>query len=147
MGQYKFIYSTPTSFNVIKYTIRMMAINDYIKCLEQKINQLVENKMFIWNTELINCGIFWGGFAVINTLGQIPIQIAVAIYLFFKFTDTLQTDQILKKFHSWFSTLLIIELICIFGMLIDTLLIQILVIRKVKKCGFGKRVIRDNTSL
>lgn len=54
-------------YNTIKYTIRMMGINGYIKYLENTINILMEEKVFSWNTRLINSGCF-GGFGFVTTM-------------------------------------------------------------------------------
>lgn len=119
-------------YNVVKYTTRMMAINGYIKKLERKINVLMSDKIFLWNSELINSGFFRGGFAVITTVAQLPIHIIAAIYLLFQFVNTLKVDTLFKPYHLMLFILLGVELIGMICMLVDAAVVQKIVMKKVE---------------
>ena len=112
-------------YNLIKYSIRMMGINAYMKHLETSINTLVGKKIFIWNNELINCSCLKkGGFAVITTAAQIPIYVAIAIFILVKFINTLSNDIIFKQYHTILIILLFAEFVFISFMLIDFIFVQ-----------------------
>jgi len=118
-------------YNLIKYSIRMMGINGYMKHIETSINTLVGNKIFLWNNELINCSFLKVGFAVITTAAQIPIYVAITIYILVKFRNALISDIIFKPYHTILTILLFVEFVCILIMIIDFIFVQKEVLKKI----------------
>lgn len=124
-----------TPYNLIKYTIRMLAINGYIKHMEREINILTKGNTFLWNSELINSSFFKGGFSAITTLAQVPLHLVSGLYLIVKFKETLTFDTYFKSFHAVLVVCMILEALILILMLIDAVLIQNIIAKKIKEKG------------
>lgn len=122
-------------YNLIKYTIRMLAINGYIKHMEREINILTKGNTFLWNSELINSSFFKGGFSTITTLAQVPLHFVSCLYLIVKFIETLSFDMYFKSYHTVLVVCMILEVLILILMLIDAVLIQKIIAKKIKKKG------------
>lgn len=118
-------------YNVVKYTIRMMGINGYIKYLESKVNFLMKDDVFLWNSHLIDSG-FFGGFALVSTLAQIPIHVVAFIFLVCKFLETQKSTIYFQEYHSLLNMMLVMEAFFIGFMLLDAALVQQIVLEKLE---------------
>ena len=117
-------------YNLIKYTTRMLTINRYIKHLENNINDLMKGNVFLWYTELINSSIFPGGFATITTLGLIPINIPILIFIGVKYSEALKIETVFSPYYNLFTYCLLSELIIMGLMLLNTVMIHKVVDKK-----------------
>lgn len=116
-------------FNTLKYSIRMMGINGYIKYLEYKINNFMEENVFSWNTRLINSGYF-GGFAFTTTLAQIPIYIVCFIFLFKKYLEIKNEGVYFKEYYFVFDIFLAILILSIIFMFVNAIFVQPIILGK-----------------
>lgn len=116
-------------YNVIKYTIRMLGINGYIEYLERKINDLVGEEAFSWNSRLINSG-FFGGFSFVTTIVQIPLYVACSIFIIKKYLEVQTGEGFFSGYYTTLNILLIVLLLSISLMLVNLLFMRSIVLKK-----------------
>lgn len=120
-------------FNLIKYTIRILINNGYLKHLEKQINLLMNDKMFLLNRVLKDTSTFSWGFAVSTTLVQIPIYLAISSFLMREFIEAFRTNEGLGGFGVFLVVCLVVEVFLILIMLMDLILVQTKVIMKIEE--------------
>lgn len=111
-------------YNLIKFTIRILGINEYICYMEQEINSLLKTEVFMWNRKLINTSVFPGGFAFVTTLAQIPIHLVTVVFLIYKFCDTINYNEAFGEYRIFLSIALFLVLFGMILMLIDCVMIK-----------------------
>lgn len=116
-------------YNIIKYSIRMLGINAYLEYLEKKINLLVGEETFLWNSKLIDSG-FFGGFAISTTAAQIPINLACALFLAKKYIDVQSAHIYFAEYYLPLNILIILLLLFILIMIINLLCTNEIILEK-----------------
>lgn len=104
-------------YNIIKYTIKMLGIGAYIKYLEKKINKEKSKAIFMWGSYLISSN----SFGLIGGIAQIPCYAAVVIFLFYMFFENVFKKGVPLWCSYTLTTLLIVQAIVLFLMLIKCL--------------------------
>lgn len=77
-------------FNILKYTIKMMGLDAYIRYLEQQLNTFHKKSLFKWQSYLI----YANSYSVAGGLVQVPIFLALAIFLGCKFFASINSYSI-----------------------------------------------------
>lgn len=63
-------------FNILKYTIKMMGLDAYIRYLEQQLNEFHKKSLFKWQSYLI----YANSYSVVGGVVQIPTFLAMALF-------------------------------------------------------------------
>lgn len=97
-------------YNVLKYTIKMLGMDAYIRHLESLINEIRKEPLFLWQSKLI----YSNGYSVLGCAAQLPCFVAILIFLGIKFIEVIQ-DQTFNLFPYWkpiLISLLILQVLC-----------------------------------
>ena len=83
-------------YNVLKYTIKMLGMDAYIRHLESLINNIRKEPLFLWQSKLI----YSNGYSVLGFAAQVPCFGAIFIFLGIKFVEV-ANDQDFTLFPNW----------------------------------------------
>ncbi len=120
-------------YNIIKYTIRMIRISEYIRHLEKSINELHKDKpIFQWESKIISAN----GWGIVGGVAQFPCYFAIVAILSVKFFENVNKPDVLP----W---LRIVLLVFIFLFLI--ILVILLVMCCCERTFISKKI--DNRNL
>jgi len=101
-------------YNVLKYTIRMLGINAYIRYLEGIINTNRKKALFQWYSYLIQAY----GTGIIGGVAQFPFFVAIALFVYQKYLENYEKIKGSGLFASIIPKLLICEVLVLVIMLI-----------------------------
>lgn len=106
-------------YNIIKYTIRMLRLSEYIRHLEKSINTLHKGKpIFQWESKLISAN----GWGIVGGVAQIPCYIAIVALLGVKFVENIYKLKVLPLLR----TTLIISIVLFIFILFILLIMSVL---------------------
>ena len=71
--------------NLMKYTMKILGIDAYIRYMEEELNQIYGEELFLWQSQLV----YANGYSIWGVLGQAPCFLAVCAFLSYKFFQTL----------------------------------------------------------
>ena len=91
-------------YNVIKYTIRMLGINAYIRYLEGTINNKHKKALFQWYSYLIQAK----GSGIIGGIAQFPLFVPIVLFVSQKFMENYEKI----KGSGLFADIILVMLIC-----------------------------------
>lgn len=74
-------------YNILKYTIRALGLNAYIRHLEKLINTKHQKSLFLWQSYLV----YANGYSVLGAFPQIPCFLAMGIFFGYKFCDAISS--------------------------------------------------------
>lgn len=121
-------------YNLIKYTVRIFINNGYLQHLESQINNIVGEKIFLMNQGLRDTSTFKKlGFAVLTTGAQVPIYIAIGIFLGSRFVQIYNLSEGVRVLENLLIVLLIIELIILAMMGRDAIKVRRNVVEELKR--------------
>lgn len=92
-------------YNIIKYTIKMLGIDAYVRHLESLINTAHNKPLFSWQSYFI----YANGYSVIGIIPQIPCYILIAATLLYKYVQTIVELRLGLPLASFISILLVIQ--------------------------------------
>lgn len=118
-------------YNLIKYSIRILINNGYLKHLEKQINLIFRDKIFLMNKYLRDTSVFPLGFAVITTFAQIPIYIAIGVFLLLRFAVVIRELDLPIAFCMLLKGSLVVEMAFILMMSADLILVQMKTLMKI----------------
>lgn len=72
-------------FNLMKYTMKALGIDAYIRHLERELNAWIGENLFCWQDQLV----YANGYSIWGILGQVPCLVAVYAFLIYKFFEVL----------------------------------------------------------
>ena len=104
------------AYNLIKYTMRMLAIDAYIRHLENLVNFSHKKILFAWQNFLV----YANGSSLFGVLPQIPCYASLAIVLGVKFMENISCFEIFPGFGFLITVMLGIETLLLIIMLIHT---------------------------
>lgn len=80
-------------FNLMKYTMKALGIDAYVRHLEQELNAWLGENLFCWQDQLIHANgyTFWG------ITGQVPCLVVVYAFLIYKFFGALSSSKICEN--------------------------------------------------
>lgn len=93
-------------FNILKYTIKMMGLDAYIRSLEQQLNASHEKSLFKWQSYLI----YANSYSVAGGIVQIPSFLALAIFLGYEFYSNLKKCNLFPYCKFVFAASLFIQI-------------------------------------
>lgn len=96
-------------FNILKYSIKMLGLDAYIRHMEGVINRVHKKSLFLWQSKLI----YANSYSVVGGVCQIPVFIAIAIFLGAKFVQAVQVldTELFPYAAGIFTALLISEVV------------------------------------
>ena len=100
-------------YNILKFTIKMLGIDAYIRYLETLINLSHKKILFAWQSFLI----YANGYSVLGVIPQIPCSIALFALLIYKYIQTINTLNISLLLIIPCSCLLVVQILFILLML------------------------------
>lgn len=118
-------------YNLIKYSIRILINNGYLKHLEKQMNLIFDEKIFLMNKSLRDTSAFPLGFAIMTTFAQIPIYFAIGLFLLMRFGTVIKEIEISEAFCVCLIVCLVIEIVFIVMMSIDLILVQTKTLMKI----------------
>ncbi len=98
-------------FNILKYTIKILGIDGYIRHLEGVINHFHKKNLFMWQTYLIHTN----HYSIIGGCCQLPAFFALAAYIGVMFAKSVGS---LGNLAPWLPTFLVVLLIVEMAMLL-----------------------------
>ena len=121
-------------YNLLKYTVRIFINNGYLQHLEAKINNIVGEKVFLMNQGMRDISTFKKlGFAVLTTGAQVPIYIAISVFLGYRFCEAWSTYEDIRVFSNLLIILLGVELVFLAMMGRDAIKVRKEVVEKAKR--------------
>lgn len=100
-------------FNILKYTIKMMGLDAYIRYLEGQLNSSHGKTLFKWQSYLI----YANSYSVVGGIIQIPSFFALAIFLGYEFIKNIRLCNIFPHCKFVFVSLLACQIIGLLYML------------------------------
>lgn len=68
-------------YNILKYTIKVLGLDAYIRHLEKLMNITHKKPLFLWQTYLV----YANGYSAFGTFPQLPCFLAMGVYLGYRF--------------------------------------------------------------
>lgn len=105
-------------FNILKYTIKMLGIDAYIRYLEELINASRQKNIFMWQTYLVHTN----SYSLIGGLCQLPAFLALGFFILVQFWNSVYSlDSIINGLSKIFQIALFIDIIALFITALGTL--------------------------
>ena len=92
-------------FNLLKYTIKILGIDAYIRQLELLLNESYQKPLFLWQNTLV----YANGYSLLGGLAQLPAFLAVFLFLMFQFFRYLPECDWFPYAPEIFTALLIVQ--------------------------------------
>lgn len=90
-------------YNLLKYTVRVLGLDAYIRHLEKLINNKHQKSLFLWQSYLI----YANGYSVFGSFPQLPCLLAICIFLAYQFCRAISSTE----YPSYLIIILVILLI------------------------------------
>lgn len=121
-------------YNLIKYTVRIFINNGYLQHLESQINSIIGEKIFLMNQGVRNSSTFKKlGFAVLTTGAQVPIYIAISIFLGNRFIQSYNVSSETRGLDNLLILMLVLELVFLAMMGRDSIKVRRNVVEEIKR--------------
>ena len=95
-------------YNVLKYTIKMLGLDAYVRHLESLINQQRKKPIFLWQSQLI----YSNGYSLLGCIAQLPCLSAILIFLGVKYYNAIDKVELFPHGKTILTSLLIAQIIC-----------------------------------
>lgn len=105
-------------FNILKYTIKLLGIDAYMRYLEELINTSKNKNIFMWQTYLVHTN----SYSVIGGLCQLPAFLALGLFILVQFWKSVYSlDIIMPGMAEIFKIAILIDIISLIITAIGTL--------------------------
>lgn len=97
-------------FNLLKYSIKLLGLDAYIRHLERRLNESYQKPLFLWQSHLV----YVNEYSLIGGLVQMPSFFAISIFLIYKFFHHLPDCNLFPHAQRLFTVLLYAQGISLF---------------------------------
>lgn len=101
-------------YNILKYTIKTLGLEAYVRHLETRINDMYGKPLFLWQSGLI----YANSYSFLGGLAQIPCIVAVVLFLGYQYVQNIETFHPFPGAAGILTGLLIVQIVCVCAMLL-----------------------------